>query len=72
MRSADPYLAEREMNMRVESELRQAQVRGLAGTSASRQPGRLARYGQEFLCELGYQLVALGARLESYAAVPEG
>ena len=67
----DPYLYEREMELRIESELRHAQARGLARIAAGGQPGRLSRYEQEFLCEFGYQLVALGARLESYALAQE-
>jgi hypothetical protein len=72
MRSADPYLAEREMNLRVQSQLSEAQLRGLAVSGAGRQPGALARGGRELLCDLGYLLVSLGARLESYALAQEG
>jgi hypothetical protein len=59
------------MNLRVESELHQARVRGLASSGARPEPGALARRGQALLCGLGYQLVSLGARLESYAQPQE-
>ena len=72
MRSADPYLAEREMNLRVASEQHQARVRGWARSGAQEQPGMLVRRGRELLCELGYLLVSVGARLESYALAQEG
>ena len=71
MRSADPDFAEREMDMRVEAELRQPQVRGLLRRAGDRQPGARARRGRGLLCELGYLLVALGARLEAYALAQE-
>ena len=71
MRSADPYLAEREMNMSVEAQRRQSQVRGLLRPAGDRQPETLARRGWWLLCELGYLLVALGARLEAHTLAQE-
>lgn len=67
MRSADPYTAGRMMNLRVEEELRLADARGLVCKAGSAQPGPLSRRGRWLLCELGYGLVSLGARLEAYA-----
>ncbi len=72
MRGADPYLAEREMNMRVAAQLDQAQARGLLKSADDRPRESLARRGQWLLCQLGYHLVALGARLEAYSLAQEG
>jgi hypothetical protein len=70
MRSADPYLAQREMEMRVGAELRQAEARGLANLARSAQRPSLSGRCRWLLCDLGYVLVVLGARLEAYALPP--
>ena len=72
MRGADPYLAEREMKLRVAAELDRARARGLLKPAGDRQRETLAHRGQWLLCELGYQLVALGARLEAYSLAQKG
>jgi hypothetical protein len=55
------------MNLRVEDELRLAEARGLARQTSVLRENSLSQRGRSLLCELGYQLVALGARLEEYA-----
>jgi hypothetical protein len=72
MRSSDFYLTERIMNQRVQAEHRQASASRLsrqvvrAARLHGAQPGNwLAWQGRWMLCELGYRLVALGARLEA-------
>lgn len=64
MSYADWMFAERVMNLRVEEELAQAGVRRRASylrKASLRVPSWRGRW---LLCEVGYRLVALGARLE--------
>jgi hypothetical protein len=67
MHPADPYMARVLVDMRVEEELRLAEARRLARQAAGlrrRAPFQRARW---LCCQLGYFLVALGARLDELA-----
>ena len=69
MLAQDLYVAEQTMHHRLE-ERRQ----GLAGRKSRKehthQQGWLAWQARWLLCELGYRMGALGARLEAYALPP--
>lgn len=64
MRSADPFLAERALQMRVDHELRQAEASRLVRQATKARQGWLSLQARRLACEVGYQLVALGSRLE--------
>jgi hypothetical protein len=53
--------------MRLEDKLRRAEARGLARQARLPRSNRPSQRGRWLLCELGYLLVVLGARLEEYA-----
>ena len=65
MRAADPYLAERLMHHNVAQAHLEAHRRGLLSQAPRRRGRPLAERGRLLLAELGYLLVALGARLEA-------
>jgi hypothetical protein len=66
MYSADLYVAESTMEMRVEEELRRAQARDLLSQIRNGQRGWLSRQGYRLLHRLGHCLVALGEHLDRY------
>jgi hypothetical protein len=66
----DFFLAERTMQMRVDEELSQADGQRLVRLARPRHRPWLFRQGRLVLCELGYLLVVLGARLEEYGLPP--
>jgi hypothetical protein len=70
MESIDFYSAERSMQMHVASERNRARVRGLAREARPFHRPWLTRQACGLLCQLGYSLVALGARLEEHARQP--
>lgn len=63
------YAAEETMHHRLE-ERRHAHARRKHRRTAGRPEGWLVWQARWLLCELGYRLVALGARLEAYALPP--
>jgi len=65
MRAADPYLAERLMQQQVADAHLEAHRQGLLRKAPARLPRSLEERGRLLLAELGYLLVALGARLEA-------
>jgi hypothetical protein len=67
MRSTDFYLAERTMEMNVEEQQREAEAHRLAHQARPQRPEGISQRGRWLMCELGYALVALGARLEAYS-----
>jgi hypothetical protein len=69
MLSHDLYVAEQTMGNRLE-ERRRAHARRQHREASARQPGWLSWQARWLVCELGYRLVALGARLEAYALPP--
>jgi hypothetical protein len=70
MRSADPYLAERALQMRVDHELRQAEASRLVRQAMKARRGWLSLQARRLACEVGYQLVVLGSRLEPDESSP--
>jgi len=69
MLTHDLYAAEETMHHRLE-ERRSAHARRRHRSENARPERRLAWQARWLLCELGYRLVALGARLEAYALPP--
>jgi hypothetical protein len=69
MLSQNLYIAEQTMGSRLE-ERRQAQARRQSQEASAQEPGWLSWQARWLVCELGYRLVALGARLEAYALPP--
>ena len=67
MSERDWYLAKRTMDVKVISELSQAESRRLARLARQRQPNLLAWQCRWLICELGYRMVALGAWLEGFS-----
>lgn len=67
MRSTDFYLTERTMEMNVEKQLREAEAQRLAHQARPQHQEGMSQRGRWLMCELGYALVALGARLEAYS-----
>jgi hypothetical protein len=67
--SYELYSAEKTMHHRLE-ERRQGLARRRRHRTSTRPEGWLAWQARWLLCELGYRLVALGARLEAYALPP--
>jgi hypothetical protein len=70
MQGIDFYSAERDMQMHVESEHRRASTRGLAREARPFHRPWVTRQTCGLLCQIGYSLVALGARLEEHARPP--
>jgi hypothetical protein len=66
MSYGDWLFVERVMDLCVEEEQGRAKSRRRARQVRQQRQGRLSWHGQWLLCELGYRLVALGARLEGY------
>ena len=60
------YIAQRTMDVDAEEKLRNAESWRTRRQARSHQTGSLSRQGRLLLCQLGYLLVALGARLEAY------
>jgi hypothetical protein len=67
--SYELYTAEETMHSRLE-ERREGLARRRRPRSDARPQGWVAWRARWLLCELGYRLVALGARLEAYALPP--
>jgi hypothetical protein len=66
----DLYSMERSMDMRVRQELRQAEASRLGKLARAQNQGAVSGWVRGLACEVGYLLVALGARLEQYG-LPE-
>jgi hypothetical protein len=58
------------MDLRVQEERQQAELRGLQREAAKAQPGWLSRQCCRFLCQVGNLFVSLGVRLLR-AALPQ-
>lgn len=63
MSYTDYHLGERLMQLRVQEEQHQAELRGLQREAAKAQPSWLSRQRCRFLCQVGNLLVSLGVRL---------
>jgi hypothetical protein len=63
MSYTDYHFGERLMDLRVQEEQHQAELRRLQGEARRAHPGRLSRQSCWFLCRLGSLLVSLGVRL---------
>jgi hypothetical protein len=63
MLHTDCYLAERLMDLRVQEERHQAELRLLQREAQSAHQGRLSRHSCWVLCQLGSLFVSLGVRL---------
>jgi hypothetical protein len=61
------YIAQRTMDVDAEEKLRNAEAWRTRRQARSHQTGSLSRQGRLLVCQLGYLLVALGARLEAYS-----
>ena len=65
MNGMDPFLAERELDLRVKAaQTEVSNLRALPPKAGGRLEG-LALRGRWLLAELGYRLVVIGARLDS-------
>ena len=70
MVSSDYYLEERLMDLRVQEEWRQAELRCLQREARKAHPGWLSRQSCWLLCQSGNFLVSLGVRL-LHAGLPQ-
>ncbi len=70
MLDTDPYLAEKLMDLRVQEERHQAELRRLQHEALRAHPGRLSRQSWWPLCQLGSLIVSLWVRLR-HAALPQ-
>jgi hypothetical protein len=70
MLDTDCYLAERLMDLRVQEEQHQAELRRLQRQARSAHPGWLSRQSCWLLCQLGSLFVSLGVRL-LHAGLPQ-
>ena len=64
------YIAQRTLDVDMEEKLRNAEAWRTRRQAWSQQTGSWSRQGRLLVCQLGYLLVALGARLEAYS-LPE-
>ena len=64
----DVYIAERTMALNVEENLQRAEVRHLIHQFKKARPGLLSEAIRAMICNLGYQMVVLGAWLEQYSS----
>jgi len=64
----DVYIAERTMELNVEKNLQDAEVRTLILQLKSARPGWLSQAARSLICSVGYRLVVLGAWLEQYSS----
>jgi hypothetical protein len=67
---SDYYLEERLMDLRVQEEWRQAELRRLQREARRAHPGWLSRQSCWLLCQLGNLFVSLGVRL-LHAGLPQ-
>jgi hypothetical protein len=70
MNGIDLYSAERDMRDHVARERSKSQIRKLAEEAQPFHRPWLARQACGLICQMGYSLVALGARLEEHARPP--
>lgn len=70
MSFSDYHLEERLMDLRVQGERRQAELRRLQREARKAHPGWLSRQSCWLLCQLGNFLVSLGVRL-LHAGLPQ-
>ena len=70
MRSADPYLAERTMQLRVTEELQGARAERLAHQARQHEPDQQPGLGRRLAGRAGILLVTLGGRLVRYGLPP--
>ncbi len=69
MLDRDYGIAKRTMEQNVEQRLKEAEGRRLARMAATPGQRPVSERIRWLACELGYQLVSLGARLEEYSAL---
>ena len=63
MSYTDYHFGDRLMDLRVQEERQQAELRGLQREAAKARPGWLSRQRCRLLCQVGNLLVSLGVRL---------